>query len=100
MCGDGATRKRATTRVAPTVGEIMGAFKSITTDEYIRGVKSASWPSFNVRLWRRNYYEHIICDDESLNCIRQYILANPAQWAIDRENPAATTREPEEAWLA
>ena len=100
MCGDGATGKRATTRVAPTVGEIMGAFKSITTDEYIRGVKSASWPSFNVRLWQRNYYEHIIRDDESLNRIRQYISDNPSHWAFDRENPAATTPEPEEAWLA
>jgi putative transposase len=99
-CGDGATGKRATTRVAPTVGEIMGAFKSITTDEYIRGVKSAAWPSFTVRLWQRNYYEHIIRDDESLNRIRQYISDNPSHWAFDRENPAATTPEPEEAWLA
>ena len=77
----------------------MGAFKSITTDEYIHGVKAASWLPFDSRLWQRNYYEHVIRNEDSLNRIRQYILANPAQWAIDRENPAATTREPEEAWL-
>jgi putative transposase len=31
---------RATTRVAPTVDEIVGSFKSITTHAYIRGVKT------------------------------------------------------------
>jgi putative transposase len=75
-------------------------FKTIMTNEYIRGVNSASWPSFRVRLWQRNYYEHIIRDDKSLHRIRQYISDNPSHWAFDRENPAATTPEPEEAWLA
>jgi REP element-mobilizing transposase RayT len=39
-------------------------------------------------LWQRNYYEHIVRDEESLNRIRQYIADNPAQWEFDRENPA------------
>lgn len=39
-------------------------FKTITTNEYIRAVKTASWPSFNRRLWQRNYYEHVIRDDD------------------------------------
>jgi len=44
---------------------------------------------------QRNYYEHVIRDDESLkNRIREYILNNPAQWAFDPENPAATAAEP------
>jgi hypothetical protein len=38
-------------------------------------------------LWQRNYYEHGIRNEESLNSIRQYIIDNPAQWAMDRENP-------------
>jgi REP element-mobilizing transposase RayT len=75
-------------------------FKTMTTNEYIRGVKAASWPSFNGRLWQRNYYEHIIRDEDSLNSIRQYIVDNPARWAFDRENPAATAPEPEKVWLA
>ncbi|HSE86752.1 MAG TPA: transposase [Candidatus Binatia bacterium] len=75
-------------------------FKTMTTNEYIRGVKVASWPSFNRRLWQRNYYEHIIRNEDSLNRIRQYIIDNPARWAFDRENPAATTPDPKEAWLA
>jgi putative transposase len=37
---------RATTRVAPTLGDIVGGFKSITTHEYISGVKGSGWPSF------------------------------------------------------
>ena len=38
-------------------------------------------------VWQRNYYEHIIRDDASLNRIRQYILNNPIKWAQDKENP-------------
>jgi putative transposase len=74
-------------------------FKTMTTNEYIRGVKTASWPSFNGRLWQRNYYEHIIRNEESLNRIRQYILDNLARWAFDRENPEATAPEPGDPWL-
>ena len=70
----------------------------MTTNEYIRGVKTASWPSFNGRLWQRNYYEHIIRDEQSLNRIRQYILDNPARWAVDPENPEATAPEPGDPW--
>ncbi len=88
----------ATTRVAPTLGGVVGAFKSLTTVLYTRGVRQSAWPTFSGRLWQRNYYEHIIRNEESLNRIRQYILDNPAQWAFDRENPLATAPEPENAW--
>jgi putative transposase len=74
-------------------------FKTMTTNEYIRGVKTASWPAFNGRLWQRNYYEHVIRNDDSLNRIRQYIVDNPARWTFDRENPAVITPEPEHTWL-
>ena len=40
-------------------------------------------------VWQRNYYEHIIRDEASLDRIRQYIADNPAQWEFDEENPAA-----------
>ncbi|KPL82164.1 hypothetical protein SE15_13880 [Thermanaerothrix daxensis] len=52
----------------------------------------------NVAVWQRNYYEHIVRDEHALNRIRRYILDNPARWAFDRENPTATTPEPEDAW--
>ncbi|MEK7597777.1 MAG: transposase [Patescibacteria group bacterium] len=68
---------RATTRVAPTIGDIVGAFKSLTTHEYIVGVKNNGWKPFNKRLWQRNYYEHIIRTENDLNKIREYIKLNP-----------------------
>ena len=48
-------QSRATTRVAPTLGDIVGAFKSITTHAYIQGVDESNWPQFHKRLWQRNY---------------------------------------------
>jgi REP element-mobilizing transposase RayT len=50
-------------------------------------------------VWQRNYYEHIIRNEESLNRIRQYVLDNPVRWAFDRENPTASTAESDDAWL-
>ena len=75
-------------------------FKTMTTNEYVRGVNTQGWAPFRGKLWQRNYYEHIIRDDDSLNRIRQYILDNPSRWAFDRENPEATKPEPENVWRA
>jgi putative transposase len=94
--------KEATTRVAPTqpstvgaplvgarvrLGDIVGAFKSLATTGYIAGVKANGWPEFRGRLWQRNYYEHIIRDEDALNRIRRYVDDNPARWEFDDENP-------------
>jgi putative transposase len=73
---------------APTLGQIIGAFKSITTHEYIEGVDNKGWARFDKRLWQRNYYEHIIRNADEANRIHLYIEANPAQWEDDDENPA------------
>ncbi len=81
------TEKRAPTRGAPTFGDMVGAFKSITTDEYIRRVREAAWPRFGGRFWQRNFYEHIVRDEDELEKIRDYIRRNPLMWAIDRYNP-------------
>jgi hypothetical protein len=40
-------------------------------------------------LWQRNYWEHIIRDEESLTEIREYIENNPARWAEDQLHPQA-----------
>ena len=96
--------KRAGTRPAPTftktiLGDVVGAFKSITTHDYVIGVKQRCWPPFPGKLWQRNYYEHIIRNDGSLKHIRQYIVENPARWAFDRENPAVVDPERVESWV-
>jgi len=44
-----------------------------------------------VRVWQRNYYEHVIRNNDDLSNIRQYILDNPAKWATDSENPEAVS---------
>ncbi len=74
---------RAGTRPAPTIGDIIGAFKSITTGEYIKSVKDNNWQAFNKRLWQRNYYEHVIRDEGDLTHAREYIISNSAKWQED-----------------
>jgi len=76
---------------APTLGEIIRAYKAASA----RVIRQTVKPDF---AWQRNYYEHIIRGEESLNRIRQYILENPLRWSIDRENPEASNPEPEDAW--
>ena len=84
---------RATTRVAPTedrtktLGEMVGAYKSLTTNEYIKGVEIRGWPPFDKRLWQRNYYERIIRNTRDLDLAREYISNNPSKWQLDSENP-------------
>ena len=73
--------------IAPTLGDIVGAFKSLTTVRYTRGVKENGWPGFSGRVWQRNYWERVIRDEEELGRIRQYIATNPSRWELDRENP-------------
>jgi putative transposase len=75
------------TRVAPTLGEIIGAFKSITTVENIHGVEALKWPSFPKRLWMRNYYEHIIHSEAEGDRIYAYIETNPLRRVEDEEDP-------------
>ena len=60
--------------------EIVQWFKTMTTNEYIRGVKHAGWLPFMGKLWQRNYYEHVIRNDDELNKIREYIIQNPDRW--------------------
>jgi REP element-mobilizing transposase RayT len=68
---------------APTLGDVIDWFKTMTTNAYIKGVKNADWPPFPGRFWQRNYYERVIRDDAELNGIREYIQCNPANWAGD-----------------
>jgi REP-associated tyrosine transposase len=66
--------------------EIIQWFKTMTTNEYIRGGKESGWPRFDRKLWQRNYYEHTIFSLKTLRNIRQYIRANPPMWPYDRDN--------------
>ena len=60
---------------------------------FVAGFKSAATKRINVlrrtpglAVWQRNYYEHIIRDEDDLHRIRQYIADNPLAWSMDEEN--------------
>jgi len=78
------TQNRAPTRGAPTVGNVVGAFKSLTTNGYVRNVKDNNWQPFDKQLWQRNFYEHIIRNQESYLQIAEYIQTNPLKWQEDK----------------
>jgi REP-associated tyrosine transposase len=70
--------------IAPTVGNVVGAFKSLSTNEYIRNVKQNNWRTFDNKLWQRNYYEYIIRDEKSYYQISEYIQNNALKWQDDK----------------
>ncbi len=57
---------------APTLGDIMRTFKSVSTITVNRRFDRQGYP-----LWQRNYYEHIIRNNSELHTIREYIRYNP-----------------------
>ena len=59
---------------------IVGSMKS-STARLINALRKAQGEP----IWQRNYYEHIIRDEEDLNRIREYILNNPVNWINDEE---------------
>jgi len=63
--------------------KIVQWFKTMTTNDYIKNVRTYNWKPFNKKLWQRNYYEHIIRNEIELNKIREYILNNPLNWETD-----------------
>jgi len=67
--------------------EIIQWFKTMTTNEYIRGVGQNIYAPINERLWQRNYYEHIVRNEDDLRQTREYISNNPLKWELDSENP-------------
>jgi putative transposase len=59
----------------------------MSTNEYVRNVKSNNWQRFDEKLFQRNYYEHIIRDEKSYLTITDYIINNPKNWKNDSINP-------------
>jgi len=96
--GHPADDQNASTEHDPSIPEIIGWFKTRTTNDYILGVKQYGWPPFPKRLWHRSYNDHIVRNDAALANIEACIADNPRRWAEDRFNPAnptTLTRDPE-----
>ncbi len=68
---------------APTLGRVVRAFKSVSAIAANAALGRSGQP-----FWQRNYYEHVIRDEEELNAARRYIRENPLKWSDDPDNPA------------
>lgn len=86
----GARRAKQTVRTgaspAPTLGQVVGAFKSIVATDWLKWLKQNA-PHRSGHVWQCNYYEHVIRNEDELNRIREYIHLNPLNWEFDHENP-------------
>jgi REP element-mobilizing transposase RayT len=79
--GRGGSRTAPTEKRKP-VGRLIGAFKTVSNKRIneLRGTSGAT-------VWQRNYFERVIRNDNEMHHLREYIVNNPAQWDLDRENP-------------
>lgn len=73
---------RSTERIAPSVSDIVGAYKSLVTNDCLKIFKSKN--KTMGKLWQRNYYENIIRNQLSYERISDYIRNNPKKWSEDR----------------
>lgn len=60
-----------------TVGSIVRGFKIGVTKWFIENHNTKN-------IWQRNYYEHIIRDENAYRNISDYIINNPLNWADDK----------------
>ena len=64
------------------LGRLIGAFKTVSTKQI-----NILWCTPGLKVWQRNYYEHIIRNEKALTNIRQYIVNNPLSWQKDQLHP-------------
>ena len=77
-----AHRRAPVQRPPRSLSSFVAGFKSAVTKRIIALHGAPGAP-----VWQRNYYEHIIRNEDDLEAIRHYILTNPSRWHEDRENP-------------
>jgi len=76
-----AQNNRAGASPAPTVGNIVGGYKSLVANRCLEICKSQN--DYLGKLWQRNYWEHIIRNEHSYQHIADYIFNNPINWDND-----------------
>ncbi len=77
--------KRADARPAPTISDIICAFKSKCAFKYLQYIKRNNL-NISGKIWQRSFYDRIIRNERSLNAIREYISNNPVNWEQDIDN--------------
>jgi len=63
----------------------VGTFKSYSARAVNRLRDTRGQP-----VWQRGFYDHVVRTEGALARLSEYIVNNPLQWELDRENP--TTR--------
>jgi REP element-mobilizing transposase RayT len=93
MVNDGrGTLQRAPTKeqfgkpTSNSIPTIVRLFKSVTTKRINEFRMKPGSP-----VWQRNYYDHVIRDDNDFTRIREYIVENPLKWSLDENNPDRPT---------
>ncbi len=66
----------------PTVSVIVGAYKSLVANGCLEIFKSKN--KTMGKLWQRDFYEHIIRNQEAYLRISNYIINNPSKWDEDK----------------
>jgi REP-associated tyrosine transposase len=72
--------------VSGSLSTIIRSFKSVVTKSINTISDTPGMP-----VWQRNYYEHVIRDEDDFARIRQYIADNATKWGEDENNPVNLT---------
>ena len=81
--------KGARVNRAPTIGFVVGTYKSLVANGCLAIFKTKN--ETMGKLWQRNYWEHIIKNDNAYIMIVEYIRNNPSKWKDDKLNPYQNT---------
>ncbi|HYI24862.1 MAG TPA: transposase, partial [Thermomicrobiales bacterium] len=68
----------------PSLSDMVGWFKTMTTNWYLHGVRNHGWPRYDGHLWQPSFHDRIVRSDTEMNRLREYIASNPALWNQDR----------------
>ena len=71
----------STSKQQKPLSEIIRGFKTFSARQINRARKQQG-----ISVWQRDYYEHIIRDEIELDRTRVYIINNPQNWQIDKNN--------------
>ena len=84
----GVPRQEAFARpAAGSLASVLRLIKQSVTRRVAVGLDVGARLGVPLPIWQRNYYEHIIRNQDELDKIREYIRTNPLRWACDRYHP-------------
>jgi putative transposase len=98
-----SSNSTASKKSVPTaMGNVVGAYKSLCVYHVLDWIKHNQPNRILGKFWQRNFWEHIIRDEDELNHIREYIYLNPRRWHkdvfnADRKSPIIESTQIREA---